>query len=31
MNLQRNVKYNLMNYHLLDLWEEMRMKEKMMN
>lgn len=31
MNLQRNVKYNLMNYHLLDLWEEMRMKEKVMN
>lgn len=28
MNLQRNVKYNLMNYHLLDLWEEMRRHEK---
>ncbi len=28
MNLQRNVKYNLMNYHLLDLWEEMRRQEK---
>ncbi|WP_251623686.1 reverse transcriptase domain-containing protein [Odoribacter lunatus] len=29
MNLQRNVKYNLMNYHLLDLWEEMRSETRL--
>lgn len=28
MNLQRNVKYNLMNYHMLDLWEEMKKNKK---